>query len=543
MIHWVRSLLIKTVMVLVFHGVFLVLMMPGAQASQEWPYGWSKPIYIGECIRYGYKIAPADGEMLWLVAIQRNKDDEGQKMVVSQINVRSGEGKEVITIPLPHLLRDFALQGVQDTLHLSWIEREEGRKTHYKYATITAEHMDVYQVWETPAMMDHANVYVSDDGFVYLVWSSMDEGLYSIYLEIRDTKGHIIGERKRLTATRDREVNTHILVDDEGVVHLSYLTIDYDAAHMEYRQYDPHKGVIGAGLNLGDVDTEEKSAPSLFLQESGVGLIWRHIRFGRGSVVYGSLDRDAKWQQPFKPIVESHGYISAPVLDSHGRKNFIVWLGDAGNRFRVEYAVFVESEGVLEHGPATINTRNVFQPQGIWLGDHKAIVYSQFSDTHNVRLYVINDIDKAPPTLAFRLGLDGESPFTDAVYKFTLVFIAAVFLAALALGTILLAVTAILMGDRLNLFPPTRLGIWGRYSMMFLILALLKRTGYIYANAQFLPGISGFLVIIGSMIFAGGMIRQLDMDDHDIITLSLAAFLFIFFDTMCTLYLLGVGLW
>lgn len=550
MTHWIRNLSKVGVLLAVVVGFVLLLNQPAAAAGKplQWPEGWSKPILLtqGDSHQHGFRAAAAAPDLFWLVTVAE------EQLTVLKCSI-DGNRKEVIARQqFTGKLLDYAAVAYEGRLYLVWADGKDGTALWYRSFDLEGAISSPVKVWETERYIDSVAVTADRAGKLFLAWSGLAAGEdnYSIYLQERDIGTGAVDETL-VVSDRDRYLDKEpkLAAGSDGTVHIVYLQQEQQSGDIIYRAYRTLDRQLSEPIKLGSSSGKIEHMPVLLPRPDGTAdVLWRKGIVVRGvlrdmAVAHARISVEAGLSE-YQPLSRFRGYVTAVSGAAASNGSILaVWVIE-DEYLQLAYAELSQSGEVTKEGLVTADAGHHFEPQPLWLGSHRAVVYYKQRDDGDIDIYLVNDVNPAQQTLAFRLGLDEANPAADFLFQFVNTALSAAVLALLSFPVIALGILCAWVLNKTGLFSDSRLGGLALHAACFAVIALVKRTGsFLYYGAQFMPGLAGAIAVLFSGIFALGAVVLFKLERNDLLSILLSCYLFVFLDNLCALMAKGLGIW
>lgn len=528
-----------------------------ASPSAPWPDGWSRERSIGTgVLSHGHRTASAGAEEFWVVYAASNTD--GTELLIRRVGVLNGEQKGNTSIPLTHIHKGMAIASHLGGLLVTWIERNEGVESKLLYASIGTDGVVKVQrtLWSSEVLAESPDMFVDESGLVHIAFTAAEGGRHSVHLLSCTIDGELVTQATRLT-THTEMATAPVIAVSNGYLHLTHYRHTSRASNAYYNLYQLSDLKVLSSVSLGEVPEYFPYPPYLFASEgSTVTMVWQSMAqtTGRnisgptavaaGAATIGTL-KEGQWIIPPARILNSP-IRTVGVRASRGEdgRMLITWLTQSASTWQ-GFAVLRNSNGQNVHGGfATLTQGNVLEPRPLVVGSTGVVTFFRRLPSGLYDLSYVRTDASAKRPLSYRVGLDHNSPLSDAVYKYlTLTFGAVgwVFLAfvALAIGVFVVSVVA-----RFGVFSSSKTGDLLRMLLLFVVIAALKRPNTIlYYGAQLIPGWGAVASFIGAAVFSIAIMEMSDTSPDDTLTLTFFGLLFMLSDTFTSLFVLGVGRW
>jgi hypothetical protein len=312
-------------------------------------------------------------------------------------------------------------------------------------------------------------------------------------------------------------------------------------------------GSTGTELKIMDTTATEARGISLLVSDDGTcHLVFTQGRISRGGVgrpvvVYGTLKSDGYWIAEPISITHGEGHVVAPSAAFGGEGLEVAWSDNRDGKFQVHHASVQISSNVprlVSAGAATLSSKECMYPQ-IFVFQNGAIgiLYQVYLSEGDMLLQGVSATDPREPGWAYYLGLDLERPVQDGFFRLVNGLAAALVVTLLAIPSLAAAVAMTAFADRLKVFSETWTGTLLRFLCLFGAIFLLKQPGvWFYLFAPVLPGWIGWLSFALASAATISLCLQSRPNFRDILFTALAGALFVFFDSMFSIIVKGVGL-
>ncbi len=312
-------------------------------------------------------------------------------------------------------------------------------------------------------------------------------------------------------------------------------------------------GSTGPELKIMDTTATEARGISLLVSDDGTcHLVFTQGRISRGGVgrpvvVYGTIKSDGHWIAEPVSITHGEGHVVAPSAAFGGEGLEVAWSDNRDGKFQVHHASIQISSNVprpVSAGAATLSSKECIYPQiFVFQNGARGILYQVYLSEGDMLLQGVSTTDPREPGWAYYLGLDLERPVQDGFFRLVNGLVAALVVTLLAIPSLAAAVALTALADRLKIFSETTTGTLLRFLCLFGAIFLLKQPEvWFYLFAPVLPGWIGWLSFVLASAATINLCLQSRPNFRDILFTALAGALFVFFDSIFSIIVKGVGL-
>jgi hypothetical protein len=531
--------------------MLVAIAVPAAAASIQWPDGWSRERPVGSGITfYGHRSAVADDHHLWVLTV----GGEGVELALNarRIDIATGLGTVSVTLPITHLLRGHDFYATAEGAIVTWMERHEGVASTLHLALLSRTGQLVAQrvLWRSEALAESPAIALDEKGKVYVAFSAAVQGHHAVHLVSVALEDGGTPALYRLTAP-DQLATLPAIAVAGGRLHLVYHRHTVVDVRAFYRLYRLPEVELLTVTDLGGVPEGFRQSPTLLAEDDGsVSVISQRMtaRQGRvtaGGPVYGTL-REGKWEEPLNPMVAIPGQMGA-VRGTRGvdGRVLVTGLARTGRTWQVR-AILRDAQGnPVRAGFATMVRGTALDPRPLLVGDTGVVSFFSYDRTGVARLYYVHTAAPVGRTLAFRIGLDPRSPWSDAIFKYGTLSMGAMLAAFGASGAIALSLAVIWILSRLGAFSSSgKRSAYLRYGIQFGLIAYMKQPGsLLYYGAVVIPGWAAVMSWTAAAAVALAVIHASDLAPDDYLTLTFSGLLFVAADAFTSMFILGVGRW
>ncbi len=334
--------------------------------------------------------------------------------------------------------------------------------------------------------------------------------------------------------------------------------------------------------------TDLRGIAPLVAEDGLCHLIFNQGRVHKGSVrrpfiVYAIVNSDGHRLMEPVSITQGEGHVVAPSAVFADGSIAIVWSDNRDGKFQVHHALVqipaafhdvtgnseepannqasgnAEGSGSIEgddspgqetkpvllsYGAATLLSKECLYPEVFVFEDGtRGILYQVYLAEGDMLLQGVSSLDPVEPGWAYYLGLDLENPVQDGLFRLVTALAAALSVAFLAVPSLAVGVGLTMAADRLNIFSETATGVALRLLFLFGVVFVMKKPGaWYYLFAPVLPHSLSWLSFGLASVAAICLDIQSLSHPKDLLPTALAGGLFVFFDSLFSIILKGVGL-
>ena len=245
-------------------------------------------------------------------------------------------------------------------------------------------------------------------------------------------------------------------------------------------------------------------------------------------------------------ITHGEGHVVAASYCLGGEGLEVAWSDNRDGKFQVHHASIQISLMYLRRsaGAATLSSKECMYPQiFVFQNGARGILYQVYLSEGDMLLQGVSTTDPREPGWAYYLGLDLERPVQDGFFRLVNGLVAALVVTLLAIPSLAAAVALTALADRLKVFSETTTGTLLRFLCLFGTIFLLKQPEvWFYLFAPVLPGWIGWLSFVLASAATINLCLQSRPNFRDILFTALAGALFVFFDSIFSIIVKGVGL-
>lgn len=325
-------------------------------------------------------------------------------------------------------------------------------------------------------------------------------------------------------------------------------------------------GSIGPEVMIMNTADDDARGVSMLISDDGIcHLVFTQGRVLRGGVgcpvvVYGALTQDGSWIAEPVSITQGEGYVIAPSADFSNDALETAWSDNRDGKLQIYHALIqipvsqssTWHEGVsgsssqpviASYGAATLSSKECIYPQIFAFDDGvRGILYQVYLSEGDMLLQGVSTVDPREPTWAYYLGLDLERPVQDGCFKLVNGIAAALVAVFLAIPSLAAGVAVTAAADKLKVFSETMGGTVLRLLFLFCVIFMLKQPGvWFYLFAPVLPGWMGWLSFVLTSGAAMSLCLQSGSNYRDFLFTVLAGALFVFYDSVFSIIVKGVG--
>lgn len=548
----------------------------------EWPKEFGEAKSIVRASRWpGYKAVMGPDSTIWCFTLARPGESEGkEKFVLTRINKDMTVQESLEIECLQGDIVNFDVAVGNDHAILFWAEKRGdyyhllARQIRLTYEK-SESFLDLSETWQfmvVESVAADVSVSISEDRF-FLGWIDQEEGRpgafiieteLSIFEDIRQ------GNKKlpiRLSDPDVSVVSMKLVPAPDGV-----WAVWVQAGQVVNQvMLSPYLGgSVKSRVKIAETTSRDTYGIAPLISDDGFchlvftqGRIFKG-RSGRQAVMYGIIDSQGSWfMEPFS-ITQGEGHVAAPSTVLINNHLALAWSDNRDGKFQIHYAL-VQIPGVsssssidsvedsakeqvrpalLSYGAATLASKECFYPHLFVFEDGtKAIIYQTYLMEGDILLKGVSTLDPKEPGWAYFLGLDLENPLRDGLFKFFNVFAAALGITFLAIPSLVAGLILTVMADKLKLFSETFTGVRLRLLFLFGVVFLLKKPGaWFYLFAPVLP--QGLSWLSFGLASVATICLDIQSTSHarDILPTASAGAVFIFFDSLFSVIVKGVGL-
>ncbi len=569
----------------------------------EWPKEFGEAKSIARASRWpGYKAVMGPDSTIWCFTLAGSSESEGKdKFVLTRIN-KDMTVKESLEIEcLQGDIVDFDVAVGDDRAILFWAEKRGddyhllARQIKFTYGEPGGS-LDLTENWQflvIKSVVADVSVSISGDR-IFFGWIDQEEGRPGAFIietgvdvfEYIRNGNRNQSERKSPEALRKQRIR--LSGPDVSVISLKLVPAP-DGVWAVWVQagqivnqvmLSPYlNGSVKSRVQIAETTSRDTYGIAPLISDDGLchlvfvqGRVFQGT-LGRQAIVYGIIDNQGLWVMEPANITQGEGYVSSPSTVFINDDLAIAWSDNRDGKFQVHSAlvqvpVVSSSSGndatqdsgntegesdlakqqvqpaLLSYGAATLSSKECLYPHlQVFEDETKGIVYQVYQTEGDMLLKGVSSLDPKQPGWAYFLGLDLENPLQDGLFKFINVFAAALAITFLAIPSLAAGLILTVIADKLKLFSETCTGVVLRLLFLFGVIFLLKKPGaWFYLFAPVLPqGLSWLSFGLASL---ATICLDVQSTSHarDILPTVLAGTLFIFFDSLFSVIVKGVGL-
>ena len=524
-----------------FTGLVLVTLVLALGSSPQASKGaWTRPISLAEGARHnGFQSTLVGDSILVVTTVLQT----GSKVFI-RADEFTADGRpfreRAMQLETEGLI-GYSLTSDSDQYLIVWAEMLDTTFRLYMQSSVQYEKV---LIRESESNIKSVTAAINTSGTLAVVWTDNSQGLHSVYAQTLNLDTRVVSDPVRVSSLGQLSLDPVVVWSDD-VLHVVYKEQEHIFTNVNHRAMELGSMAMSEPLRIRRTNVEAFEMPVCVSSGQGnLDMFWptdvQSRGLTRGSVLMkGSISRSGLWLDAPNEVAQFNGSTnSVTVTKVESGETMIVLANNQSGSFQL-YSLLVNSEPSL----VTYGTRHRFGPQAYYVNGENYVLFNEIREV-SVEVFLVKYVLGSQIPLAVRLGLDPEAPLLDGIFKGTTILVSATVLAFLALGSIMIAAW---MTKRLSSTSARTTPGWSvmaPHIMVYAILAILKRYGgYLYYGAVFVPGLSGALISLGSVVFALGVVTMLQLDKLDVFTLGVSGYMWVFADAFCSIYVRGAGLW
>ncbi len=524
-----------------------------------WPAGWSVPQPVGRTYAASGAAAFAldpRGEVHHLT-VSRRVEDDGFDLRLNDSTIVS------MVDPPGHL--NMTVSQEDASLHLSWIQREEGTR-YYQIAYLRLKEADASDI-DDPRIIRSAQRPIRDlhmimprEGELLFTWVDMTAGRPRVFAAGMSTAEEQ-GRRTELEAVRltgekglsGSDSDPTIIRDQSGITHLWWIREGPLRNHLMYWSYDGNMDPMsGEPAELGTVSGTGRGQLAALHTAGEVFAVWPGAVLLRASVaasgiLLGRFTGGIPDGEPLavsEPVARSVRVFSPSITthpEGHSDQLFVAWSNSDRAEQGGQLVLYVAGVDPVENrvsglGPATLEAGEAMWPTILAAAAGEDLTLKVFYhvpvDHETLEIWRVTDAEPAQPGLAFYLGLCPRGPWADALFKLAALVMAGAGLTVARALVVVVATAFLMILSRTRAFPAGRGGGVITYLLAAAIVFSLNMPGNpIYWQAAPLPHPWDWAVFAAAAGMTIAVLRFTQRSHRDTLNWLLAGFMFVYIDS------------